>query len=45
MRTDEATGDTRREIEGMSNKDQIKQYLKDPSKMPDPKESLRDRLN
>jgi general secretion pathway protein D len=45
LRVDEATGDTQKQIEGMSNKDQIKQYLKDPSKMPDPKEGLRDRLN
>ena len=45
IRQDEATGDTSRQIEGMSNKDQIKKYLKDPSKMPDPKDSLRDRLN
>ncbi len=45
MRPNEASGDTKREIEGMSNKDQIKQYLRDPSKMPDAKESLRDRLN
>jgi general secretion pathway protein D len=45
LRPDESTGDTRREINGMSNRDQIKQYLKDPSKMPDAKESLRDKLD
>jgi general secretion pathway protein D len=45
LRPDESTGDTKREIDGMSNRDQIKQYLKDPSKMPDPRESLRDKLD
>jgi general secretion pathway protein D len=45
LRPDESTGDTKREIEGMSNKEQIKQYLKNPSKMPDPTETLKERLN
>jgi len=45
MRPDEATGNTKREINGMSNREQIKQYLKDPSKMPDPHETLKERLN
>ena len=44
LRPDEATGDTRKEINGMSNKAQIQQYLKDPSYMPDPKESLKEKL-
>jgi hypothetical protein len=43
-RPDEATGDTKKQIEGMGNKDQIKKYLANPAKMPDPKETLRDRL-
>ncbi len=45
LRVDEETGDTKKQIEGMSNRDQIKQYLSNPSKMPDAKESLKDRLN
>jgi general secretion pathway protein D len=45
LRPQEETNDTKKEINGMSNKDQINQYLKDPSKMPDPKESLKERLN
>jgi general secretion pathway protein D len=45
LRPDEATGDTRKEIEGMSNSAQIKQFLKDPTKMPDAKERLRDKLD
>ena len=44
IRPDEATGDTNKQIEGMSNKDQIKEYLKNPAKMPDPKESLEQKL-
>ena len=44
MRPDELTGDTKREINGMSNRDQINTYLKNPAKMPDPKESLKDKI-
>jgi general secretion pathway protein D len=44
IRMEEATADTSKQIDGMSNKGQIKQYLKDPSYMPDPKETLRDKL-
>jgi general secretion pathway protein D len=44
IRPDEATGDTNKQIEGMSNRDQIKEYLKNPAKMPDPKESLEQKL-
>jgi general secretion pathway protein D len=39
-----ATADTRAKIDGMSNKDQINQYLKNPTHMPDPKDTLRDKL-
>ena len=45
LRPDEATADTKKEIDGMSNREQIKQYLKDPSKMPDPTETIKERLN
>jgi general secretion pathway protein D len=45
LRVDEETGDTRKNIEGMSNRDQIKQYLADPRTMPDPKETLKQRLD
>jgi general secretion pathway protein D len=45
LRPDEATGDTKRQIEGMSNSGQIKEYLKDTSKMPNPKETLKDKLD
>jgi general secretion pathway protein D len=45
LRPDEATGDTKKQIEGMGNNDQIKKYLANPAKMPDPKETLRDRLD
>jgi general secretion pathway protein D len=44
VRPDELTGDTKREINGMSNRDQINTYLKNPAKMPDPKESLKDKI-
>jgi general secretion pathway protein D len=45
LRVDEETGDTKTHIEGMSNKDQIKQFLANPSTMPDSKETLKDRLH
>jgi len=44
LRTSEETADTKRAIDGLSNKDQIDKYLKDPSKMPDPKDTLKDKL-
>jgi hypothetical protein len=44
LRTSEETADTKRAIDGLSNKDQINKYLKDPSKMPDPKDTLKDKL-
>jgi general secretion pathway protein D len=45
IRPDELTGNTQGLINGMSNKEQINKYLKNPDKMPDPKETLRDKLN
>ncbi|HEY4990388.1 MAG TPA: secretin N-terminal domain-containing protein [Opitutaceae bacterium] len=45
LRPDEATGETRKQIEGMSNSGQIQQFLKDTTKMPDPKETLREKLD
>jgi general secretion pathway protein D len=44
VRPDELTGDTKREINGMSNRDQINTYLKNPSKMPNPKETLKEKI-
>jgi len=44
VRPDELTGDTRRAINGLSNKAQINDFLKDPTRMPDPKETLREKL-
>jgi general secretion pathway protein D len=45
LRPDEDTANTRRLINGMGNSTQIRDYLKDPSRMPDPKETLRDKLD
>ncbi|HEY1764487.1 MAG TPA: secretin N-terminal domain-containing protein [Opitutaceae bacterium] len=45
LKPEEATGDTKVQINGMSNRDQINQYLKNSSHMPDPKETLKERLN
>jgi general secretion pathway protein D len=44
IRPEEATMDTKREINGMSNKEQINQYLKDPSYMPNPKIPVKELL-
>jgi len=44
IRPDEATADTRRHVEGMGNKDQINEYLKNPDKVPDSKDSLIEKL-
>ena len=45
IRLDEATGETKRRIEGMGNREQIQEYLKNPVKMPDPKDTLLQKLN
>jgi general secretion pathway protein D len=45
LRPSEQTADTKRMIDGMGNSSQIRDYLKDPSRMPDPKETLRDKLD
>jgi general secretion pathway protein D len=45
IRQDEATNDVRNQINGMSNKDQVNDYLKDPNRMPNPKETLKDKLD
>jgi general secretion pathway protein D len=44
IRPEEASHDTNRAINGMSNKQQINQYLKDPSYMPDPKIPVKELL-
>jgi hypothetical protein len=44
VRPDELTGDTRRSINGLSNRAQINEFLKDPTRVPDPKETLREKL-
>ncbi len=45
IRPDEATADTRSQIQGMSNRDQIQQFLTNPDKMPDAKETLLQKLD
>jgi general secretion pathway protein D len=45
IRIDEATADTRKEIQGMSNRDQIQQFLRNPDKMPDAKETLLQKMD
>ncbi|HEY5227741.1 MAG TPA: secretin N-terminal domain-containing protein, partial [Opitutaceae bacterium] len=44
IRPDEETGDTLKNINGMSNKEQIRKFLTDPTVMPDAKESLKEKL-
>jgi general secretion pathway protein D len=44
IRPDEENGDTLRNINGMSNKDQIRKFLTDPSVMPDAKETIKEKL-
>jgi general secretion pathway protein D len=44
IRPDEENGDTLKNIEGMSNREQIRKYLTDPSVMPDAKESIKEKL-
>jgi general secretion pathway protein D len=44
IRPDEETGDTLKDINGMSNKEQIKKFLANPDAMPDAKESLKEKL-
>ena len=44
IRPEEASKDTKRAINGMSNKGQINQYLKDPTYMPDPKIPVKELL-
>jgi hypothetical protein len=45
IRPSEATADTNATIRGMSNRDQINQFLRNPDKMPDAKESIIDKLD
>ena len=44
LKPSEWTADTRRQIEGMSNRAHIQDYLKDPARMPDDKESLKEKF-
>ncbi len=44
IRQDEATGEANKRIEAMSNKEQIKDYLKDGSRVPNSKDSLIEKL-
>ena len=44
IRPDEATADTKATIRGMSNRDQIQQFLNNPDKMPDAKETILQKL-
>jgi general secretion pathway protein D len=44
LRPDEETGDTKKQIDGMSNKEQIHKYLKDPAKDAGPPETLKEKL-
>jgi general secretion pathway protein D len=44
IRPEEFTGNTQGLINGMSNKEQINKYLKNPDKMPDPKDTLKDKF-
>lgn len=45
LKVEEAAKDAKTQINGMSNHDQINQYIEDPAHMPTPKESLKERLN
>jgi len=45
LRPEEDTANTRKQIEGMGNSTQIKDYLKDPTRMPNPQETLKDKLD
>ena len=45
IRPDELTGNTQGLINGMSNKEQINKYLTNPDKMPDPKQTLKDKFD
>jgi len=45
IRPNEATADTHATIRGMSNRDQINQFLNNPDKMPDAKETIIDKLD
>jgi len=45
LRPEEDTANTKKLIEGMGNSAQIKAYLKNQDKMPDPPETLRDKLD
>jgi type II secretory pathway component GspD/PulD (secretin) len=44
IRPDEATADTRQHINGMGNKDQINEYLRNPDKIPDSKDTVIEKL-
>ncbi len=44
LRVDEGTPDTRRAIDGMTNKEQLRKFLSDPSHLPDAKMSLKEHL-
>jgi general secretion pathway protein D len=45
IRPDESTGDTHYQIQGMGNKDQINDFLKTPNRIPDPKVTLKEKLD
>jgi general secretion pathway protein D len=45
IRPSEATADARATIKGMSNRDQINQFLNNPDRMPDAKETIIDKLD
>jgi general secretion pathway protein D len=45
LRPSEQTADTKKMIDGMGNSSQIRDYLKDPSRMPNPTETLREKLD
>jgi general secretion pathway protein D len=45
LRPDEDTANTKKLIDGMGNSVQIRDYLKDPTRMPDPKETLKEKLD
>jgi general secretion pathway protein D len=45
LKPGEDTAATKKLINGMGNKSQIMDYLKDPNRMPDPKETLREKLD
>ena len=44
IRPDEETADTIRQINGMSNKEQVHKFLSNPDAMPDAKESIKEKL-